>query len=170
MGKKITSKLPETVNAKDLGRIIGIGERQVQLLVKKNIFQKVSHGKYRLAGAGKTYADYIAKSEVDRRDSGTSIDDLRFEQARKLRLENEQTEGTLISTELAIAAIDKILGVVQSELASLPAQASDDVVVRHKVEHGVERILTAIAGRSTKAGKALEEGRDPFEASAEDDL
>lgn len=170
MGKKEANVLPETVSSTQMAEIMDLGVRQVQILANENVFQKVSHGKYRLKGAGKSYAKYLSKSEVDRQNGGTSMDDLRFEQARKLRLENEQTEGALISTDLAIAAIDKILGVVQSELAGLPAQASDDVVVRRKVEDGIERILTAITGRSTKAGKALEEGRDPFEASAEDDL
>lgn len=170
MGKKEVNKLPETVNVSQLAEIMDLTDRRVQILAKANVFQKVAHGKYALKGAGRAYADYIAKSEVDRRDGGTSRDDLLFEQARKLRLENEQTEGALISTDLAIAAIDKILGVVQSELAGLPAQASDDVVVRRKVEDGVERILTAITERSVNAGQALEEGRDPFEAGTSDDL
>lgn len=161
---------PETVNAKKLGEIMGIGERRVQILEKEKVFKKHGHGKYILAGAGKSYAEYIAKSEVGRREGGSVRQDVEFERARKLRLENDQLENFLIGTQLAISAIDKIMGVLQSELAGLPAQASDDVSVRRKVENGVERILESITGRFEQAGEALAAGRDPFEAGEEDDM
>lgn len=168
MAKNKTLELPDTVNAEMLGLIMGITARRVQMLEKESVFKKRGRGKYVLAGAGEAYAKYLSKSEVDRRE-GTPVRELvDIERARKLKLENDQLENTLLPTQLALSAVDLIMGVLQSELAGLPAQASDDVAVRHKVEDGCTRVLKSVSERFEKAGEAMEAGRDPFDTSEAD--
>lgn len=155
----------EEISVKMLARIFEISERRVQQLAELGVFEKVRHGRYKLDGAGRAYADYLVKSEIERRfDDSSAKEQVEIERARKLKLENDTRENILIETPIAIAAIDLIVGQLRTDLAGVPARASEDVAIRRRVEDAINDVLEALADRFAKAGAALRAGRDPLEA------
>lgn len=170
MANKNNKLLPETVNAETLGLIFGLTPRRVQMLEKESVFKKKGRGKYVLAGAGADYAKYLAKSEIDRRTFGSVREELDAERLRKVRLENDQNENLLIPLDVARAGVDRMLGVLQSELAGVPVAATDDVAQRRRIEDGINRVLQSIAERFRKVGSAMAAGRDPSDAGEADDM
>lgn len=161
---------PKTLTATELGSVIGVSARRVQQLAKQGIFSKDGRSKYPLAASVKAYIDWKLKSEIERRDDATTADEsVKIERARKLRLENEQTERSLVSMASAVGAVDAIVGPIRSELAGVPARVTNDVGKRRAIEDAINRVLQAIDRRLRKAGEALEAGRDPLQAGEEDD-
>lgn len=160
------------VSSGQLGAVLGLTERRVQQLEAESVFTNVGRGRskrYHLADAVQAYCE---KSEADLRraaQEGTNSREL-FEQerARKLKLENDQREALLVETPDAIAAIDRIFGEVRTALASIPARLTDDVTERRRIENEFDAVLSDLATRLDQAGAALQEGRDPLEAGAED--
>lgn len=158
----------ETVTAKDLGWLLGIGVRRVQQLGKAGVFQKAKRGQYVLEGAVQAYTKYIVESETGRQEKGTNRDSFEFERARNLKLRNDRAELNLVDMKLAVATVDFIIGELRADLAGLPARISDDLGVRRELENGIDQVLGQLAGRFEEGGKALCEGRNPFETDGED--
>lgn len=161
---------PKTMTAAELGSVIGVSARRVQQLAQQGIFEKDGRSKYPLAASVKSYIDHKLKSEIAKRDVVTTADEaVKIERARKLRLENEQTERSLVPMAAAVAAIDAIVGPVRSDLAGVPARVTDDVGERRAIEDAINTVLNGIADRLRKAGQALRSGRDPLQTGEEDD-
>lgn len=157
----------ETVTAKELGWLIGIGPRRVQQLGKIEVFQKAKRGQYFLEGAVQAYTKHLVESETGKVDKGKSRDSFEFERARNLKLRNDKAELTLVDMKLAVATVDFIIGELRADLSGLPARISDDLGVRRELENGIDQVLGQLAGRYEEAGEALCEGRNPFEADGE---
>jgi hypothetical protein len=84
--------------------------------------------------------------------------------ARKLKLENDQTESLLIPTQLAI---DAVVGVYKSKVHSIPARVTKDVSLRRLWEQEIERVSDRIRQRCLKAVANLEAGREPLDDGTE---
>jgi len=161
---------PKTLTAVELGSVIGVSARRVQQLAAQGIFAKDGRSKYPLAASVKSYIDWKLKSEIERRDDATTADEaVKIERARKLRLENEQTERGLVPMASAVAAVDAIVGPLRSDLAGVPARVTDDVGERRAIEDAINKVLSGISDRLREAGEALRKGRDPLQTGDEDD-
>ena len=162
--------LPKTVSGAQLGSVLGLSARRVQQLGKQGVFRKSGRGQYTLAECVQGYIDWKLKSEIERRDDVTTADEqVKIERARKLRLENEQTERNLVPVSAAVAAIDVIVGPLKSDLSGVPARVTDDVAERRRIEDAINTVLTDIADRFGEACDALRSGRDPLSTDEEDD-
>ena len=168
-GKKSTS-IPDLVGTTDLAKICNITERRVQQLVDLGVFEKVARGKHRSPGCAAAYKDYCLKCEMDRRPDGDTARDLfESERTRKLKLENDARDRELIELTETMTALDFIVGEIRTSLAGIPARIAEDVAQRRRAEDEIDKVLTELARRFTKAGVALREGGVDSLAFGEDD-
>lgn len=158
------------VSSADLAQVLGMTERRVQQLEKEGVFKNVAEGRNKRFRLSDAVQAWKKKSEIEAErtiQESTGSDDLfKSERARKLKLENDLTEGTLLETDSAIAAIDHIVGQIRTGLAGIPARYTDDLVERRKLEMLHDDVLRDLSARNEQAGAALREGRDPLEADA----
>jgi translation elongation factor EF-Tu-like GTPase len=161
----------EEIGTENLAKILGLTAQRVGQLTNSGALTKLRHGRYNLADAVQSYITYKLKTESDRlaRVDTTPDQAVKIERARKLRLENDERERTLVDTGNAIMAIDVIVGPLQADLAGVPASVTDDVALRRQIEHAIHSALSGFSDRLEKAGAALRAGRDPDAADGEDD-
>ena len=124
-------------------------------------------GRFRLGPLVQSYAGHLRKQLEEAREDD-SDDAIRFERARKLRIENDREERLLIETEEAIATLEDIVGTIRAELSGLPVRATRDMDLRKKLEKDVAGILERTIERLGKRLAALQAGDAAFEADAED--
>lgn len=156
----------EKISGKELGAILGIGERWVRDLEKQGVIVKLGYGEYDLAASVQGYIRFKVESEV-RAAKPSALDDrtdYERERARKLKLHNDQTENMLVPVADATAAVEGIVGYTRASLSAMPARLSDDVVLRRRVETEIDVILNGLADRLATAGRALATGGDTREA------
>ena len=136
-------------------------DRWLRELANKGYLVKSGRGEYELGSSVQGHIRYIREMELG---SGVSSRAAYLaERARKLKLDNDEKENLLISTELAVSAVDYIVGELRTNLAAVPAKVSDDVVARRHVESVIDDVLNAVADRFQRAGELLRQGRNPFD-------
>jgi phage terminase Nu1 subunit (DNA packaging protein) len=162
---------PASVSAAELAAILSdkpFTDRWLRELADKGYVVRAGRARYELAASVQGYIRFIRETEVERQiGSQNARAEFEAERARKLKLENDERESILIGTPLAIAAVDYIVGTLRTDLAAVPARASEDVATRRRVENAIDDVLNSLADRFAKAGDALAQGVDPIEADEE---
>ncbi len=162
---------PVTVSARELAAILSdkpFTDRWLRELADKGYLVRAGRARYELAASVRGYIRFIRETEVatvNRKSDARA--EFEAERARKLKLENDERENMLIGTPLAISAVDYIVGTLRTDLAAVPARASEDVATRRRVENAIDDVLDGLAGRFEKAADALAQGLDPIEADEE---
>ena len=159
---------PNIVSAARLSAIFGVTDRWLRDLADRGVIAKVGHGKYRLADSVQGYIRFIRESEAKAAADTPTKSDYDFERARKVKLENDEKERKLTDTDLAIAAVDLIVGMLRTDLAGVPSRISEDVAMRRRAEDAIDTVLSGLTRRLAKARDALRQGRDPGEADETD--
>jgi hypothetical protein len=160
----------DEISTEFLARLLGLTPQRVGQLTQSGTLSKVGHGRYNGPDSVQAYISFKARNENERlRAADTTQDALKFEKTRKIKLENDERERTLVDTGNAMTALDVIVGMLRADLAGVPARVTDDVALRRQIEHAIDQALGGLADRFAKAGAALREGRDPDEADGEDD-
>lgn len=162
---------PEIVSGAVLSALLAdppFTDRWLRELADRGFIVRAGRGLYDLKKSVQGYVRFIRETEVA---AATTPErgGLDAERTRKLRLENDEREGRLVDTGLALNAVDAIAGMIRTDLAGLPARISEDVTIRRRAEDAIDTVLAGLADRFTKAGAALEQGRDPLAADDEDD-
>lgn len=155
-----------TLSNKEFASLCGITIRRVNMLVKEGVLRKTG-GSRIPADQMLRFIDYqvsLAVSKVARED-----DPLELERLRKIRLQNDETEGKLIPVEEAVEAVSVIFGPVQSEIMSIPSRVTDDVEIRKSFEIEADQAFNSLADRFKEVGSALRSGRDFISETEEDD-
>lgn len=101
----------------------------------------------------------------------TSLDETTFEleRTRKLKLENDERERKLFPDHMIEDVIHLLVGSLLVEFASYPAQMTDDLAMRRKLEDGLDAMRERHADRLDRAITDLRGGKDPLAAVAGDD-
>jgi len=161
----------EEISVKFLAEVLGVTERWVQQLEKQGVLKKSGRGRYDLAASVQAYIKFKVESEVARAvpEESSPGERVKAERARKLKLENDEKEHRLVQTPDAVAALDAIVGPLRSDLAGVPARATDDVALRRRIEDAIDIVLRGLADRFKQAGAALRAGRDPLSSLDADD-
>ena len=155
------------VSTKAAAEILALTPRRLQQLVSEGALASAGRGRFRLGPLVQSYAGHLRKQLEEAREDD-SDDAIRFERARKLRIENDREERLLIETEEAIATLEDIVGTIRAELSGLPVRATRDMDLRRKLEKDVAGILERTIERLGKRLAALQAGDAAFEADAED--
>ena len=163
MAKRLDPRLQ--VSSSELGAVLGLTERRIQQLEADGVFRNVGNGRSKRFVLSVAVQAMVKKSEIDARDAeapaGSSRDQFEAERARKLKLANDERERLLMETELGVAAIDFIVGMMRTDLSGVPARVSEDVALRRQIQDAIDTVLGGLSDRLTKAGDALSQGRDP---------
>ncbi len=141
--------------------------RRINQLVKEKWIPKSARNTVPLKEGVQGYIAFLEDRHENARSTATD-DELRAERARKLRLENDRTEGKLIETDAALDAIDEICATIRIGFAALPARVTRDLALRRKIEDEVDRILATLADKFEDRAAVLTGGEDDA-ATEEDD-
>lgn len=140
------------------------------MLADKGYVVKAGRALYELEASVQGYIRFIRDTEVKgAQDAATSREAFEAERARKLKLENDQAEAKLIDTQLAVGAVDAVVGVFLSEVHSIPPRVTQDIALRREWEREVNRVIDGINQRCRKAVGNLAAGRDPLDDAGDDD-
>jgi hypothetical protein len=153
-----------TVRATELAAVLSCPphtDRWLRELAEKGYLVRSGRAEYELVASVQGYIRYLLETKTAQEVSARSA--YQAERARKLKLDNDEKENLLLPTELALAAIDYIVGNLRSDLAGVPARVSDDVATRLKVERAIDDTLTSMSESFKKASELLAEGRSPFD-------
>ena len=167
IGAKKQDATTRDISGQAIAAAFEISDRRVQQLANDGVIERTSHGRYKLAG----FAAAIAKSQVDgeakrlERQNPASAIDLDQERGRKLRLENDETEGLLIRTDAVMALVDWIFGAMETALAGVPAQFTGDVAERRRLEHVMDEVRRGIARDYDQARANTLASGDPLNAT-----
>lgn len=142
-----------------LGDILGVSARRINQLVIEKWIPKSARNTISLKDGVQGYIGFLEDRHEKSRSTATD-DELRAERARKLRLENDRTEGKLIETDAAMDAIDDICATIRIGFGALPARITRDLKMRGKIEDEVDRILTAVAAKLEDKGALLASDED----------
>lgn len=157
----------KSVSVQVLGDVVGVSARRINQLVKEKWVPKSARNTISLKGGVQGYIAFLEDRHENARPTATD-DELRAERARKLRLENDCTEGKLVEMDEALNAIDVGFGAVRVGMAAVPARVTRDLALRQKIEDEINRALTAVAEELEKRAVLLQRGENP-EAAEEDD-
>lgn len=139
-------------------------------LADKGYLAKAGRAQYDLAASVQGYIRFVREAEVKgAQDAATSREAFEAERARKLKLENDTVEAKLIDTQLAVGAVDAVVGVFLSEVHSIPARVTQDVGLRREWEREINRVIDGINKRCRQACGNLAAGRDPLDDAGDDD-
>jgi hypothetical protein len=143
-------------------RLIMVTERRIQQLAAQGWVKRP----YTVVSVVQGYIRFL--QDEQRKGSRTSEEGaVRAERARKLKLENDETEKLTLRMDDAIAALDAIVGPIKSELAGVAPQVTDDIPQRRRIEDAIDAVLDQLAKRFGKACADLLAGRDALEAEPE---
>jgi phage terminase Nu1 subunit (DNA packaging protein) len=153
----------QKLSSGELGAVLGLTERRVQQLEDDGILINVGSGRSKRFVLADAVQAMLLKSEMDARqpDEGSSRAKFEAERARKFELANDEKEGRLVPTEIAVAAVEHIVGMMRTDLAAVPARITEDVALRRRATDAIDTVLGGLAKRMAKAGDAVRSGIDP---------
>ena len=160
------------VSISELAKGLGVTTRWIGILIDRGFFVRTKRGRVDLWSVITGWARYqveIKVQELAPSIAGSADEEVKRERARKLKLENDTHERTLIPMTEAMAAIDIVVGRMRTNIAAVPARVSDDVALRRRVESAIDGVLQKISDDLDSICAALEEGSDAIEALEEID-
>jgi phage terminase Nu1 subunit (DNA packaging protein) len=95
----------------------------------------------------------------ENRKSGRTEADLRLikAKARSIELRNAKDEHQLVEMEEVVAVIDRVIGLMVSRLAGLPARCTRDVELRRTIEEEINAARQAVADECAKQAASLDD-------------
>lgn len=115
--------LPGTMRTKELAALLGISERNVDMLVTKNVLVKIARGRFNTRDSIAAYCGYArrAKGNIE-----LDAEKLRLvsEQADREALRNSAARGELVSSVEVERRWTGILRQVRSALLAVPSRVS----------------------------------------------
>ena len=147
----------------ELARWANRSDETILKLVKEGVVQRHGRGRYRLRASLKAMD---AHRQDDRRETTESAARARVAdaRARAIELRMAEAERALLPLDDVLLVIDFFVGWFVQTADGLAGRVTDDLTLRSKIQDEVDTMLNGVSDRADKARKALEEGRDPFEA------
>lgn len=139
-----TNGAPERTSLSEAARHLLLTREMIRRLVAEKIIERRADGSFDLDAARQSYIRYLRDRRSER---GAAQAALQRAKAREIELRNAERTHELIEHCEASAALDDIVGVIVSELGSLPAAATRDLVMRHRLEQLVRDVRQRAADR-----------------------
>lgn len=140
------------LSARDLGRVLGLTDRQIRNLADDGIIIRgEARGRFKLHPSAANYVKHVGSRETP------ASEELAREKARGQRLANDVKEGRLVPVDVAETQLMTTLGVVMAGVNSLPVRIVGNRRDRAKIQH-IEDIIRQMQGEVArdiaKLGKA----------------
>jgi len=163
------------VTIAELADVLNLTVQRVNQLAAEGIIEKTRHGHARFGLSVRRYVDYYVHYHVERatakgRPEQNSLGErMLAERARKLKRENDEKEASLMKMTDVLTAIDVMVEIIQSGIASIPARVTDDPVLRGRIRDALEPVVRGLTERHRDATAALKQGRDPSSVINQED-
>jgi len=146
--------LRTVITQRDAAALIGVSTRWALKLVKDGFIKKNAQGKYEV---GAVVSGYVASLKSDKADDSKKTADSAYNSERlvKLQMSNAKDANDLIEIGEALAAMENLVGLVRSEITSIPARVTRDMTERRKIDEIVNDGLSRITKQLEKEAGAL---------------
>lgn len=149
----------ERVSTNVLAEILGVTRETIRLRNKDGTLSAVSRGKYNLAEAVQAYISYCENGHQSG-EAASVRQDVDYQRARKLKLENDRVEGRTLDVDEVHAVFAEAMILIRQRLVALPSRndaelagTSDRAEVRDIIEREVNATLANVAeGLQNMAG------------------
>lgn len=116
--EKVNISNTERVPRKVVALALNISERHVTRLTREKVFVQPARGRYDLFQCIQAYGDHIARGGVST-ELVTARQKFEQERYRRLRIENDRAEGSLLPTEAVQRMVMEAMQIVASQLDGL---------------------------------------------------
>ncbi len=130
----------EAVSLSEVSRHFGLSRTAVRDLELRGEIDRVAG----LDACRLAYIRYLRARRLSHSDADMQW---RLARAREIEIRTAQRERKLMQTDEAIAVLEDVVGTFLTELSSLPAAVTRDVVLRRQIEEKIFEIRTRIADR-----------------------
>ncbi len=129
----------ERVSRKVVAQALGISERHVTRLTREKVFRQPVKGKYDLFDCSRRYVKHVAQGGATT-ELVSHRQDFERERARRLRMENDVREGTLLPNDIVERAFTQSMALVVQHLRAVPGRCAQELanmdnpgVIRHRL-------------------------------------
>jgi phage terminase Nu1 subunit (DNA packaging protein) len=150
----------------EMADILGISSRFLRKIQGDGIIETVK-GKFHVQKTVRAYCDFL-KSGSEKRSGNASMDAVRDERAKEIRMNRLRKEGQLVPYDLAETVLQEIIGDFNSYLSGLPSELTGDPKQRPRYHDIIDLGKIRMADRTAKRLKAFGEGSTASDAESED--
>lgn len=131
------------VSASELAQMLGVTDRRIRQLAKEGtVIRGVQRGRYRLQKSVRRFLD-VRKEQHQ----SVSLDALREERLKTLRITRAQKDRELIALDEAIEFADEVIGLFVASLQGLPARITNNIAERRRLNEIFDQERQRLADR-----------------------
>lgn len=156
----------QAVNQTEMAAILGISTRMLRIYVADGVIEK-QKATFPIGQTVRAYADHL-KNGSAKKSGNTSMDALRDEKTKEIRMNRARKERELIPIDEALATHQELIGMFSAYLTGLPAEMAKDVRERRRLEDIIDVGKQRLADRLAKRLEAVRDGEQAADAEAED--
>lgn len=131
------------VSASELAQMLGVTDRRIRQLAKEGtVIRGVQRGRYRLQESVRRFLDVREEQH-----QSVSLDALREERLKTLRITRAQKDRELIALDEAIEFVDEVIGLFVASLQGLPARITNNIAERRRLNEIFDQERQRLADR-----------------------
>lgn len=164
--KQKVSLAEQMVSQVEMADILMISSRFLRKLQADGVIE-ADKGKFHVARTVRAYCDFL-KVGSEKKSGSASMDTLRDEKAREIRMNRLRKEGHLVPYDLAETVLQELIGDFNAYLSGLPAELTGDPKQRPRYHDIIDHGRVRLADRTAKRLKAFGDGNTSLDAETED--
>lgn len=164
--KPTASPAEQLVNQTDMAAILMMTPRFLRKLQSDGVIE-AEKGKFHVARTVRAYCDFL-KVGSEKKSGNASMDTLRDEKAREIRMNRLRREGQLVPFDLAETVLQELIGDFNAYLSGLPAELTGDTKQRPRFHDIIDQGRLRLADRTAKRLAAFGDGNTSLDAETED--
>ncbi|WP_245407583.1 hypothetical protein [Rhodopseudomonas faecalis] len=132
------------ITTEQAGRLLMVTGERVRQLIKSGYVPRPVKGVIPLVAAVQGYIKFL--KDEDRRSSKSAADSrVRDARAKEIELKIARQQRELLPTEEAVALCNRVVGLLISRVAGLPAEFTRDLNERRRLEGSIDAIRVEVA-------------------------
>lgn len=156
-----------TLSTQGMAAHLGITTRWLQILVKDGTIPALGRGRFDPTAATLAYLSFL-KDSTEKKTGSTSMDVLREEKTKEIRMNRARRERELIPLDEALAAHQELCGFFTAYLSGLPAEITGVPRERQRLKDIIDAGKQRLADRLEERLAAVRNGDTPSDAEADD--
>jgi phage terminase Nu1 subunit (DNA packaging protein) len=145
------------VSGAELAAWCGVSPKRIDQLLAEGVVHREAKGRYKLKG---NIAAVFRWLRSDQRRSARSEADAewRRQRTREIELRVAERERQLVPFDWAIEVVDVTIGFLRSEIGSVPAKVTRDLVVRRQIDAALNEILSRVVNKLGAEADRIQRG------------